>query len=188
MPEWRTASMGGLGAHLLTSSKYVTLGARSCACRSAHDAAFGHIQADLTMPCLAPYPSRCCRLLASPQFYAPTVSRQPFHELKFLDCKTQARSGGARLAVAHRYVRVRIGCRRVTDEHRVALRVIPRARRRRLNLDEAPVRVLAAAGADALAHDAAARVFAHVYHFRPCAAQAGSSTGTGCCSCRALYP
>src|SRR5690606_4061127 len=70
-----------------------------------------------------------------------------------------ADAGGAGLvlergaAVAHVDVGEGVGGALVADEQGVALRVVPRARGPRHDLDHAAVRLLAVAGADALAHD-----------------------------------
>mmetsp|Transcript_11451 Transcript_11451/g.39820 ORF Transcript_11451/g.39820 Transcript_11451/m.39820 type:complete len:260 (-) Transcript_11451:476-1255(-) len=63
-------------------------------------------------------------------------------------------------------VRVGGGRRAVSDEHRVALRVVARPGRRRRHGDEPAVGVGRLAGGDALGHDAAPRVLAHVHHLR----------------------
>lgn len=64
----------------------------------------------------------------------------------------------------HRDVRVRVSCSRVSDKHGVTLGVVARASRGGLYLHKPPVCIAALAGADALAHDAAACVLADVQH------------------------
>lgn len=61
-------------------------------------------------------------------------------------------------------VGVCVGTRGVANQHRVTLAVVARPHRGRLHLHQPPIRVAAAPGRDALADDAAARVFTDVDH------------------------
>src|SRR2546426_61011 len=67
-------------------------------------------------------------------------------------------------AVAHVDVRERVRSASIADQHRIALRVIPRLLRPLQDLHESAVGVLAAARRDALRHDRGAGVLAHVDH------------------------
>ena len=72
------------------------------------------------------------------------------------------------MPAAHRYVRVRVGNRGIANEHGVALGVVAGTCGAGLHLHQAPVAVAAPACADALAHNAAACVLAHVQHLGSC--------------------
>src|SRR6266566_3969580 len=67
-------------------------------------------------------------------------------------------------AVAHVDVRERVCSAAIADQHRIALRVIPRLLRPLQDLHEAAVGILAAARRDALRHDRGAGVLAHMDH------------------------
>src|SRR3989338_10299398 len=68
--------------------------------------------------------------------------------------------------VLHVYRRKRVRPATVPDQHRIALRKIPGARRAAADLDQAAIAVVRASGGDAFRDDPAAGVLADMDHFR----------------------
>src|SRR5690349_16415221 len=63
-------------------------------------------------------------------------------------------------------IRKRVGSALIPDQHRIALRVVPRPLGARKNLDLTAIRIISAAGADSLRNDVRLRVLADVNHLR----------------------